>query len=43
MVKNLSVNARRHRGTQVQLLGWEDNLEEDLETHSSLLAWRIPR
>ena len=23
-------------------MGWEDPLEEDLETHSSLLAWRIP-
>ena len=23
-------------------LGWEDPLEEDMETHSSILAWRIP-
>ena len=23
-------------------LGWEDPLEKDLATHSSLLAWRIP-
>ena len=23
-------------------LGWEDPLEEDVETHSSILAWRIP-
>ena len=28
--------------TQVQSLGWEDPLEEGLETHSSILAWRIP-
>ena len=26
---------------QVQSLGWEDPLEEDMETHSSILAWRI--
>ena len=28
--------------TQVQSLGWEDPLEEGMETHSSILAWRIP-
>ena len=27
--------------TWVQSLGWEDPLEEGLETHSSILAWRI--
>ena len=26
----------------VQSLCWEDPLEEDMETHSSILAWRIP-
>ena len=25
----------------VQLLGWEDPLEESMATHSSVLAWRI--
>ena len=25
----------------VQSLGWEDPLEEGMETHSSVLAWRI--
>ena len=29
-------------GTWVQSLGWEDPLEEDIATHSSILAWRIP-
>jgi len=24
-------------------LGWEDPLEEGMATHSSILAWRIPR
>ena len=28
--------------TQVQSLGQEDSLEEDIATHSSILAWRIP-
>ena len=28
--------------TWVQYLGWEDPLEEGMETHSSILAWRIP-
>ena len=30
-------------GTWVQSLGWEDPLEEEMATHSSILAWRIPR
>ena len=29
--------------TCVQSLGGEDPLEEGVETHSSILAWRIPR
>ena len=28
--------------TQVQSLGWEATLEEDMATHSSIIAWRIP-
>ena len=28
---------------QVQSLGWEDPLEEGMATHSSILAWTIPR
>ena len=27
---------------QVQSLGWEDPLQKEMVTHSSLLAWRIP-
>ena len=27
---------------QVQSLGWEDPLEKEIATHSSILAWRIP-
>ena len=28
--------------TWVQSLGWEDPLEKEKATHSSILAWRIP-
>ena len=28
--------------TQIQSLGWEDPLEKEMATHSSILAWRIP-
>ena len=38
MVKNLPAMLE----TWVQSLGWEDALEEGMETHSSILAWRIP-
>ena len=27
---------------QVPSLGWEDPLEEEMATHSSILAWKIP-
>ena len=28
--------------TQVQPLGWNDPLEEEMATHSSILAWETP-
>ena len=28
--------------TQVQSPGWEDLLEKEMATHSSILAWKIP-
>ena len=28
--------------TQVQSLGWEDPLEKEMATHSSILAWIVP-
>ena len=28
--------------TQVQSLGWEDSLQKEMTTHSSILAWKIP-
>ena len=38
MVKNLPTKQE----TWVQSLGWEDPLEKELATHSSILAWEIP-
>ena len=28
--------------TCVQSLGWEDTLEKEMATHSSVLAWEVP-
>ena len=28
--------------TRVQSLGWEDPIEKEMETHSSITAWEIP-
>ena len=28
--------------TQVQSLGWEDPLEKEMTTHTSMLTWRTP-
>jgi len=28
--------------TRVQSLGWEDLLEKEMATHSSILAWKTP-
>ena len=37
-VKNLSATQEM----QVRSLGWEDPLEKEMVTHSSILAWEIP-
>ena len=37
-IKNLTAL----RETQLRYLGWDDPLEKGMETHSSILAWRIP-
>ena len=39
MVRNLPIM----QDTQVQSLGQEDPLEKEMASHSSILAWRIPR
>ena len=38
MIKNLLAKWE----TGVQSLGWEDPLEKEIATHSSILAWKIP-
>ena len=42
VVRNLSANAG-DTGDGVQPLGWEDPPEKGMTTHSSVLAWKIPR
>ena len=37
-VKRLSIMQE----TWVRFLGWEDPLEKEMATHSSILAWKIP-
>ena len=41
MVKNLPA-VQETPQMQVQSLGWEDPLEKEMATHSSILAWNIP-
>ena len=38
VVKNLP----EMQETRVRSLGWEDPLEKEMATHSSILAWKIP-
>ena len=42
VVQTVKNSSPAMKGTQVQSLGWEDPLKEDIATHSSILAWRIP-
>ena len=38
MVKNVPIKA----GDACSSLGWEDPLEKEMATHSTILAWEIP-
>ena len=42
LVAQLVKNLPAMQETPVQSLGWEDPLEEEMATHSSILAWEIP-
>ena len=42
VVKNL-LAMQEPQEMWVRSLGWEDLLEKGMATHSSILAWRIPR
>ena len=41
VVKNLPA-IQETEETWVQTVGWEDPLEEEMATHSSVLVWEIP-
>ena len=43
LVAQLVKNPPAMQKTWVQFLGWKDSLEKGKATHSSILAWRIPR
>ena len=42
LVAELVKNPPAMRETWVRSLSWEDPLEKEKATHSSILAWRIP-
>ena len=42
LVAQLVKNLPSMQETWVQTLGWEDSLEKQMATNSSILAWRIP-
>ena len=42
LVAHLVKNLPAMQETWVQSLGWEDPLEKEKATHSSILAWRMP-
>ena len=42
MVVQMIKNPPAMQETWVQSLGWEDSLEKEMASHSSIFAWRIP-
>ena len=42
LIAQLVKNPPAVRETWVRSLGWQEPLEEGVETHSSVLVWRIP-
>ena len=42
LVAQLVKNPPAMQKTWVQSLSWEDPLEEEMATHSSILSWEIP-
>ena len=41
LTAQLGKNLPTMQETRVRFLGWEDALEKEMATHSSVLAWRI--
>ena len=42
LVPQLVKNLPAMHETWVRFLGWEDHLQKEKATHSSILAWKIP-
>ena len=42
LIAQLVKNLPAVQETWVQFLSWEDPLEKEMATHSSILTWRIP-
>ena len=42
LLPQLVKNMLAMQETWVRFLGWEDPLEKEMATHSSILAWKIP-
>ena len=42
LVAQSVTNLRAMLDTQVWYVGWEDPLEKEMATYSSILAWEIP-
>ena len=42
LIAQLVKNFPAMQETWVRFLGWEDPLEKETATHSSILAWKIP-
>ena len=42
MPQQVNASPSAMQETQDRSLGWEDPLEEEMATHSSILAWEIP-
>ena len=42
MVKNPPANVGDFKEMLIRSLGWEDPLEKEMATYSSILGWRIP-
>ena len=43
LIDQLAKNLPTMQETLVRVLGQEDPLEKEMATHSSVLAWRMPR
>ena len=42
LIAQLAKNPPAMQETRVWFLGWEDSIEKEMATHSSILVWRIP-